>query len=112
MTWLNEHDVRDAVHYIEHPWRDEPERPNLKRAVYTLEALVDWTNSNSDGWHSWPKPGRAANKLQNIIENSVLSHQGRTGYASDISEAELKRALTPIKAFLTRQGVKHEEVIR
>lgn len=112
MTWLNEGDVRDAVHYIENPWRDDPERPNLKRAVKTLEALVEWTNENSDGWPYWPKPSRAASKLQEIIQNSVLSYQGRTGYASDISEHELKQALIPVKAFLTRQKVDHSEVIK
>lgn len=112
MTWLNEYDVQDAVHYIENPWRDDPERPNLKRAVKTLEALVEWTNRNSDGWPYWQKPSRAASKLSEIIQDSVLSHQGRTGYASDISEGELKRALTPIKSFLTKRGVPHEEVIR
>lgn len=112
MTWLNEHDVADAVRYIENPWRDDPERPNLKRAVKTLEALVEWTNANSDGWPYWQAPSRAANKLQGIIDTYVLSLQGRTGYAADISEGELKRALTPIKSFLTKRGVPHEEIIQ
>lgn len=64
----------------------------LARATRLLANLRDETNNNSDGWHSWPLPGRAASKLMELIQSG------------DASEVEYKRALAPIKAFYTRRG--------
>jgi hypothetical protein len=36
----------------------------------------------------------------------------RWGEEEDITDAELKAALSPIKAFLTRQGVEHNLIFR
>lgn len=80
-------------------------RPNLKRAVDTLLRLAYWANANSDGWHSWPKPSRASQKLQQIAHDYVLYVNPRDEKSGDITAAQLTAALAPVKAFLTRQGL-------
>lgn len=101
MRFMNEWDIDRAYETI----AGNPDAPNLSRAVITLATLVEWTNSNSDGWAYWPKPCRAAGKLQALI-------QGAYDHDDDVTAAELTAALTPVKAFLTRQGVNHGEVIK
>jgi len=72
--------------------------PNLYAAVRTLDNLVQWTNQNSDGWPYWSKPSNAARALQ------VLIHDVDRFDPQDISAADLRKALIPIKAFRTRQS--------
>src|SRR3954469_3963875 len=95
MLFMNEHEVREAVcRYRAHP--------TLGPATRTLDALVEWTNCNSDGWPYWPKPYRAARALQELISTT------RT-YMDDperesVTVADLKRAYRPLRAFATRHG--------
>lgn len=100
MSWMNEYDVKDAVR--KHGYG---QNPNLSAAVLTLEKLMEWTNSHSDGWPYWRKPSQAAAKLQSLI-------QGVDRWdPEDVSDAALKAAITPIKAFCTRQGIAHSEIV-
>lgn len=98
--WMNEYDIEEALRLTAHF-----ELPNKRRAAEVLDRLKDWTNRNSDGWPYWQKPARAANKLMELIDLTAVR---RT--SEDCTEAELRRALVPIKAFLTRQHVDHVEV--
>lgn len=94
--WMNEYDIDDAVRRTS----ADTERPNLRTAVGILDRLKDWTNSHSDGWPYWRAPAKAAAKLM------ALTHYRAAGYGrqtDDISDAELKAAITPIKSFLTKQ---------
>jgi hypothetical protein len=102
MTWMNEYDVGDA--YDAYAERDD--LPNLAVAVVALSDLVTWTNRNSDGWPYWQKPSRAASKLQGLIQSVDRWHP------KDLARDDVKRAITPIKAFLTRQGVAYSDVFR
>lgn len=98
--WMNEYEIENAAN------RYNADTPNLEHAARTLVKLVNWTNSGvSDGWPYWKAPGRAANKLMNLIQA-----QPRWD-AVDITDAELRKALTPLKSFLTRQGVDHDLII-
>lgn len=106
MTWMNEWDIEEALRLTA-----MRELPNLRRGAETLARLKDWTNENSDGWPYWPKPGRAANKLMELLEAATSEWHQRLE-VSDVSEAQIRAAIAPIKAFLTRQGVPHEEVVR
>ena len=100
MMFMNEYEIEDALR------RFEPtETPNLATAAAALARLCLWTNRNSDGWPYWSKPIRASAKLQTLI-NSVDRFD-----PVDASDKELRAALSPIKAFLTRQGVDHSLVI-
>ena len=101
--WLNEYDVEEAARKGAY----EVERPNLRRATEVLLELVEWTNSNSDGWPYWQKPSKASAKLQELVHARYFGAWNARQDA-DITDAELKAALTPIKAFHTRMktGVK------
>jgi len=103
---LNECEIENAA-------RDACEdfhRPNLQAAVMTLWRLMDWSNSISDGWAYWRKPSNASTRLQETVRVCYMSYPERSRPETDISSAELRKLYTPIKSFLTRQGVAHSEV--
>lgn len=103
MRYMNEWDIdRAEALYAGHPI--------LGPAVRTLRNLVAWTNRNSDGWAYWPKPCRAAAKLMEMIERDGTSRYAFDEVRADVSRAELRAALRPIKAFRTRQGADFEVV--
>ena len=105
MTFLNDFDIQTLTTAA----AQDHFRPNLQKAALTLWRLQDWANDNSDGWHSWPKPSRASQKLQQIL---YFHYLGRDidHPVEDITAAQLKAAESPIRAFLTRQGVDHRAV--
>jgi hypothetical protein len=106
MHYMNDYEIERA---LETALRND--LPVMTEAVYRLIKLYNWTNSNSDGWAYWPKPVRAADKLMTLIESVDPFAGGMWGdEADDLDPADLKRALTPIKSFLTRQGVDHSVV--
>lgn len=101
MRYMNDYDIHTALHQWN--WGDTP---NRFRLAQTVANLAEWADSNSDGWHSWPKPARAANKAMELL-SAIPDSLPYT----DATDAETKAALSPIKAFLTRQGVSHEGII-
>lgn len=103
MMFANEYEIQGYLARFNYG-----DTPNLNRASVTLYQLMQWTNQNSDGWAYWPKPCRAAKRLQEALYDADLA---RWDGVEDMSDADLKKALAPIKAFLTRQGVDHSEVI-
>lgn len=103
MRYMNEFDVAQAEsRFASHPI--------LGPAVATLRNLVEWTNANSDGWPYWRLPCQAAQKLQVMIERDGTSRYLFGPDRSDVTLAEYRAALTPIKAFRTRQGATFEIV--
>lgn len=100
---LNDYDIEEAQIRAAHDFH----RPNLQAAVLTLARLVEWTNDNSDGWAYWKKPAAASKKLQGIIDNLYIRSFTSADSHPDLTKRELQAAYTPIKAFLTRQGVDH-----
>ncbi|HEX6685542.1 MAG TPA: hypothetical protein VF062_22395 [Candidatus Limnocylindrales bacterium] len=101
MRFMNDWDIARAYErYTDHPV--------LGPATRTLANLRDWTDANSDGWAYWPKPIRAAAKLQ-----ALITGDGTYAALHDLSRATpaaYRQALTPIKAFRTRQGADFEIV--
>ena len=96
MRFMSEYEVESAVlRYEGHPI--------LGPATQTLQNLVDWTNSHSDGWAYWPKPCRAAARLQELLEGDG-SYFYQDALPGSVTEREYASALKPIKAFRTRQG--------
>lgn len=96
---LNEYDVADVHAYLQ----DRDDLPNLRKAASVQRLLVLWTNDVSDGWPYWRKPSNASGRLQERLA-LVLHDRYRTDDHTDLTEAELRSLLAPIKAFLTRHG--------
>ena len=78
--------------------------PNVRRAVRLLHALMESVNAQSDGWAHWSAPSHAANPLIELLRVKGV-HQWSASRAT-ITDAELKKVVTPIKAMVTRQKVK------
>ncbi len=96
MRFMNIYEIEDAVkRYRIHPI--------LGPATRTLDNLSWWANQNSDGWAYWPKPARAAAKLMELIERDGTNYY-HSLQREDVTIAEYRKALAPIKAFRTRQG--------
>jgi len=106
MLFMNEWDIEDAQRRF---YPDET--PNLAAAAQILAVLAAWTNANSDGWAYWPKPVRAAKRLMELLQAGEARNRNRYDEPVDATDAELATALTPVKAFLTRQGVEYEFTI-
>jgi hypothetical protein len=87
---------------------DEAERrfasdPILGPATRTLAHLRDAADDNSDGWAYWPKPCRAAGRLQELIQRAERQRFGVL--SSDVTADEVRAAYRPIKAFRTRTNI-------
>jgi hypothetical protein len=74
--------------------------PNVRQGVRLLHALMLAVNAQSDGWAYWRAPSQAADKLMKLLKTA-----GNIWYDTHgtITAAELKAAVTPIKAMVTRQ---------
>ena len=97
MLFMNDWEIENALRRF-----NSDQTPNLAAGARALAALADWTNRNSDGWAYWPKPCRAAKSLQTLLQSVDRFDP------ADVSAADLNKALRPIKAFLTRQGVSYD----
>jgi hypothetical protein len=99
-TFMNEYDVARVVGMFS----GDERYPNLGLAAQVLDRLMDWTNENSDGWPYWAKPRQAAANLIGQLQDAQAQVRIHT-LQGDIPDRDLQRALRPVKAFLTRQGV-------
>ena len=97
--FMNEHDVEQVGRLVIAARLD-----NLIVGARVLDALVEWTNSCSDGWVYWQKPRKAATKLMEMLDDRMRNQYRQNGLM-DCTDAELRQALVPIKTFLTKQGV-------
>jgi hypothetical protein len=91
MRFMNEYDVEDALARF-----DPDVTPNRVRAAENLARLVEWTNSNSDGWPYWTKPARAAAKVMDLLEGDGTWADRNRLESEDCTAAELAKALAPI----------------
>jgi hypothetical protein len=85
---------------IEHMARQYHECPNVRKGVQLLLKLMQATNAQSDGWHSWPAPSRSAQKLQELLQTAGNLHYRTYG---KITEQQLTKAIAPIRAMVTKQ---------
>jgi hypothetical protein len=103
MRYMNTYEIEDAA-------RRFRDHAILGPAVQTLTNLMNWTNENSDGWAYWPKPARAAARLMLLIEGDDPRSAVFDRKREDVTLAEYRKALAPIKSFRTRQGATFEIV--
>ena len=78
----------------------EHECPNVRKGVRLLLRLMEAVNSQSDGWGCWAPPSNSARKLVGLLRTAGNLPRGTHGTVSD---ADFKRAVSPIKAMATRQ---------
>lgn len=107
MRFMNEFDIEMARrHAARNNWH------NVYRGADIIDRLREWADSHSDGWAYWPKPAKAASSLMALIDDPDRVRQALNGHkVPDITDAELRAACKPIRAFLTRQGADHAEVL-
>jgi O-acetylhomoserine/O-acetylserine sulfhydrylase-like pyridoxal-dependent enzyme len=97
--WMNQYEDEELPQFF-----GDGNTPNLATGAWILGNLMDWTNSNSDGWPYWTKPSRAAKRLMEALNLAKQAYYRGT-MVGDLTDAQLRAVLSPIKAFLTRQGV-------
>lgn len=103
MRFMNDYDIERALQ--RYAWH-----PILGPAASTLANLAEWANSHSDGWAYWPKPARSAARLMEMIERDGTATYIFDDERADVTEAEYRKALAPIKAFRTRMSADFEIV--
>lgn len=91
MLFMNRWDIDNAVAHHRH-------NPVLGPASKFLAAFRDEVDANSDGWAYWIPPVKSAKKLMELIQKGELNEK--------VTLADLRKAITPIKAFYTRRGYK------
>jgi hypothetical protein len=101
MRYMNDYDLLRAA-------RVHADQPNRMQLIHAVDSLRQWADRNSDGWAYWPKPARSAARAMELIMGDGTNAADRR---PDATDAEVKAALSPIKAFLTRQGVDHSTVL-
>lgn len=89
--FMNESEIDDAV-------RKYRDHPVLGKATQLLSKFRDLINSNSDGWPYWKAGSAAARQLMTMI-----------GSPDTATEAQLKKAMVPIKSLCTRHKLKFPE---
>jgi len=72
--------------------------PNRLALTMVVDHLREWTNDHSDGWGYWSKPMYAAGSAMSLIDSSTFRE------TEDITDEQMRVAVRPIKAFLTRQA--------
>jgi hypothetical protein len=96
MLYMNEWDIHEAVAQFR-------SHPVLSKATVLLLDLMTLTNAVSDGWPYWAKPCKAARQLQALIQRGE-DRKFRDFDVPDVTMADLRRAVAPIKALLTREA--------
>lgn len=105
MRWMNRWDVDEAMRRF-----DPSVTPNRAYIARVVETIRDYADTHSDGWAYWRKPVNACAKAFELIDGGTTPERWHQEEL-DATDDEVKAALRPIKAFLTRQGERHENVL-
>ena len=76
------------------------ECPNVRKGVRLLQRLMESVNEQSDGWAYWAAPSKSTEKLVELLRTAGNLTHGTHG---TISDADLRKAITPIRTMVTRQ---------
>jgi hypothetical protein len=97
--WMNEGEIEQAVERFK-------SHPVLGKGARFLSAFQDEVNEHSDGWAYWKLPAKAAEKLVALLHGHLYGGMGAYPRLPEPTDADLKKAIAPIKAFYTRRGYK------
>jgi hypothetical protein len=86
--WMNQYEIELAA-------QQTHKCPNVSKGVKFLLRLMQAVNEQSDGWPYWQAPGKAAEKLMDLLRTA--------GTHGTISAIDLRHAITPIRTMVTRQ---------
>ena len=95
MHFMNRSDIEEAV-------ERHAGKPVLARATKFLKDFQEMIDDHSDGWPYWAPPVRSADKLMTLIEDYHPWKRDSRPICLP-TEADLKKAITPIKSFCTRK---------
>jgi hypothetical protein len=95
--WMNEFEIEQAIEKFK-------SHPVLGKGARFLGAFRDEVNEHSDGWPYWKLPGKAAEKLMDLLHGHMYAGMGAYPRLAEPTEADLKKAVAPIKSFYTRRG--------
>lgn len=93
MYFMNEHEIDHALDVLTH------EAPEYAPYAKFLSDWRDTVNANSDGWAYWKTGRKCADRLCKLVGQASEAAQGRGAYPR---EADLRKALAPIRAAATR----------
>jgi hypothetical protein len=91
--WMNQGEIEWAA-------QQHHECPNVRKGVHLLLRLMQAVNDQSDGWAYWPAAGKSAEKLTDLLQGVGNLQYGTHG---TISDADLRKAITPIRSMVTKQ---------
>ena len=92
--FMNRMEIEDAFERYHQQGKTE-----LRDAAHTLLKFTWMIDQNSDGWGTWARASGAAHLLQCIVKN------GFTFATANLRQAELRKALAPMKALCTRKNL-------
>lgn len=95
VVWMNEYEIHEAAIRFNSD-------PVLGPAARYLAHFCAEVNAHSDGWPYWRRPAQAAAKLMGLIQGHLRAGMGAYPRLPEPSAADVRKAITPIKAFLTR----------
>lgn len=98
MRYMNDYDLESARRRF-----IGESMPNRLALTMVVDNLRVWADDHSDGWAFWRKPARAASSAMALIDSHTFRER------SDVSDAEMRAAVRPIKAFLTRERVSADD---
>ncbi len=97
--WMNEGEIDRATEVF-------ASHPVLGKGAKFLAAFRDEVNAHSDGWPYWKLPAQAADKLMTLLQGHMFAGMGAYPRLPKPTDADLNKAIAPIKAFYTRKGYK------
>lgn len=97
--WMNQAEIEFAASRIH-------ACPNVTKGVQLLHRLMEAVNAQSDGWAYWSAPGKAADKLMDLLKTA-----GNLSYDTNgtISDADLRKAVSPIRRMVKVQSEKQKK---
>lgn len=94
--WMNQHEIEFAA-------QQNHACPNVRKGLKLLTRLVESVNSQSDGWPYWSAPAKSCEQLFELLKKTGNLNYGTHG---TITDAELRKAITPIRRMVTFQKKK------